>query len=466
MAMRRHRKDRQGSLFVSAEALAKGPGHPFYRRLNGLLEEHGFDAFVEGLCASYYADRVGRPSIPPGVYFRMLMIGYFEGLDSERGIDWRVSDSLSLRAFLGYELTESTPDHSSLTRIRQRLPQEVHQEVFAWVLRVLQQAGLVQGQTLSIDGSTLEANAALRSLVRRDSGEGYREYLTGLAQAAGIETPTREELARLDRKRPHKLSNADWQHPQDGEARVTKLKDGRTHLGYKVEHAVDLETNAVLAVTVHGGDAADPATLPQTLAQAQTHLGQLGTPVTVAEVVADKGYHSNETMKALAAAQVRSYVSEPRRGRRRWQHDRAAQAAVYANRRRIGGRRGRALQRKRAEYVERSFAHSLETGGMRRVHLRGREKVLKRMGIHLAAHNLGLLMRHRFGIGTPRSLQDCRAALRALLSALCQLLRTLFARHGRPWPMAALLAAPKHRGAPSYQHHAGFWSGPRSSTGC
>ena len=423
MAMRRRVTGRQAPLFVSPEALAKGPGHPFYEKLNGLLAAHGFDAFVEARCAEFYASKLGRPSIPPGVYFRMLMIGYFEGLDSERGIDWRVSDSLSLRDFLGFELTETTPDHSSLSRIRQRLPLELHQEVFTWVLQVLQSEGLLKGQTVSVDASTLEANAALRTLVRREGGQGYREYLVGLAQASGIATPTREDLARIDKQRPHKLSNADWEHPVDADARVTKMKDGRTHMGYKVEHAVDLETNAVLAVTIHGGDAADTATLTATLEQAQSNLAQLDVdPVVaagyVAEVVADKGYHSNETMKTLAAAEIRSYVSEPHRGRRRWTSDREAQAPVYANRRRIRGRRGRALQRRRAEYTERSFAHSLETGGLRRVHLRGRQKIAKRMGIHLAALNLGLLMRHRFGIGTPRGLQDLRGALSAWLWAL------------------------------------------------
>ena len=435
MAMRRRRNERQTALFVSSAALAKGPGHPFYGQLNALLKEHGFDAFVEDRCAPYYAAGAGRPSIPPGVYFRMLMVGYFEGLDSERAIDWRVADSLSLRDFLGYELTESTPDHSSLSRIRERLPAEVHQEVFTWVLQVLQTAGLLKGRTISVDGSTLEANAALRTLVRRGSGEDYKEFLTGLAQASGTASPTRDDLARIDKERPHKLSNTDWEHPQDSDARVTKLKDGRTHIGYKVEHAVGLETDVVVAVTVHGGDAADTATLSETVAQAQVNLSHLATPAVVAEVVADKGYHSNETMKDLAAADIRSYVSEPQRGRRRWR-DEAARAAVLANRRRIRRRRGRALQKKRAEYTERSFAHSLETGGLRRVHLRGLQKISKRMGIHLAAHNLARLMRQRFGIGTPRSLQGRRGGLFALYAALWRRFRGLGApaRHFRPWP--------------------------------
>jgi transposase len=435
MAMRRQEPGRQEQLFVPTAALAQGPGHPFYEKLNAVLAEQGFDAYVEGRCAVYYAPKIGRPSIPPGVYFRVLMVGYFEGLDSERGIDWRVSDSLSLRRFLGYDLSQATPDHSSLSRIRHRLPLEVHQEVFAWVLTVLAKAGLLQGQTLGVDASTLEANAALRSIVRRDSGQTYGEYLTGLAQASGIETPTRQQLAQVDRQRPHKGSNQEWRHPYDPEARIAKMKDGRTHLAHKVEHAVDLQTQAIVAVALHGADQGDTTTLEGTLLQAQVNLAAVATEVEaerqladqpVQEVVADKGYHSDATVTGLQAVGIRGYLSEPDRGRRRWRGDRVTRRAVYANRRRLRGRRGRALHRRRAEYVERSFAHTLETGGLRRVHLRGRDNILKRLLIHVGACNLGLVMRRLFGMGTPRGLWDLISAVSRALGHLCGLVAALW----------------------------------------
>lgn len=419
MAMSKRPRSRQRQLFVQTSALPESPGHPFYEKLNEILAAHGFDDFVEALCGSYYADTLGRPSIPPGVYFRMLMVGYFEGLGSERGIDWRVADSLALRQFLGYELTDRTPDHSSLSRIRQRLSVEVHQEVFNWIGKVLAKEGLLKGETLAVDATTLEANAALRSIVRRDSGEGYEDYLESLAQASGIETPTRQDLAKVDKKRPNKGSNADWKHPHDPDARITKMKNGRTHLAHKCEHVVDLETQAIVAINLCGADEGDTESLPWSLMQAHWNLEDIAldeeagkhlAEQRVAEVVTDKGYHSNDIVKALQRADIRSYLSEPDRGRRKWDKDREAQAAVYANRRRIRGARGKALQRLRAEYAERSFAHSYETGGMRRTHLRGRAHIYKRLCIHAGAFNLGLVMRKITGMGTPRGLHGLLSA--------------------------------------------------------
>ena len=272
MSMSRRPESRQPEMWVAAHTLPEAPGCPFYTQLNQLLADHGFDRFVEEQCAPHYAPTLGRPSIAPGVYFRMLLVGYFEGLGSERGIAWRVADSLSLRRFLGCDWSEATPDHSSLSRIRQRLPQEIYEAVFHWVLGVLAQEGLLKGQTLAVDATTLEANAALRSVVRRDTGQGYREYLEDLARAEGIETPTRQDVARLDRKRPRKGSNEDWQHPHDPDARITKMKDGRTHLAHKAEHAVDLDTQALVAVQVTGADEGDTASLPWTLAQSAVNL--------------------------------------------------------------------------------------------------------------------------------------------------------------------------------------------------
>ena len=251
------------------------PGHPFYEALEELLKEHQFDDFVEQRCAQFYAARMGRPSLEPGVYFRLLLVGYFEGLGSERGIAWRAADSLALREFLGLKLSESPPDHSTLSRTRRLIDVQTHAAVFDWVLQRVGEAGLLKGKTLGIDATTLEANAALRSIVRRDSGEGYDEFLRGLAQASGIETPTRQELVKLDRKRKKKGSNQEWKHPHDPDARITKMKDGRTHLAHKAEHAVDLETGAIVAVTVQGADQGDTTTMVQTLIEAAENLEQV-----------------------------------------------------------------------------------------------------------------------------------------------------------------------------------------------
>ena len=318
MSMSKREESQQEEMWVPTRTLCEGPGHPFYTRLSRLLSEGGFDGYVEALCAPYYAETLGRPSIAPGVYFRMLMIGYYEGLGSERGIAWRVADSLALRRFLGYPLSESPPDHSSLSRIRQRLPVEVHQAVFNWVLKVLAGHDLLKGKTVAVDATTLEANAAMRSIVRRDTGKAYDEYLEGLARAEGIQTPTKQDLARLDKKRANKASNKDWEHPHDADARVTKMKDGRTHLAHKAEHTVDLDTQALVAIKVCGADKGDTTSLSGSLDQADRNLqavGDVDDKTALREVVADKGYHSNHTMKTLKTAKIRSYVSEPDRGR-------------------------------------------------------------------------------------------------------------------------------------------------------
>ena len=433
MAMRRRAEAVPPDFWIATKDIARSPGHPFYRAVNLLFADRGFDRFVEDRCAKFYAEKRGRPSVPPGVYFRMLLVGYFEGIDSERGIAWRCADSLALREFLGYGLTRPTPDHSTLSVIRNRIDVETHREVFEWVLKALTGEGLVKGKTLGVDATTLEANAALRSIVRRDTGEEYQEFLAGLARASGIETPTREDLAKLDRKRKGKASNKDWVNPHDPDAKITKMKDGATHLAHKAEHAVDLDTGAVVAVTVQPADAGDTTTLYQTLIEATETLKEVKSDPEVGkqvseefarEVVADKGYHSNDVLRDLAEMEVRSYVSEPQRGRRRWEGKSEERDAVYGNRRRVRGERGKALMRKRGELVERPFAHCYETGAMRRTHLRGHEKILKRLLIHVAGFNLGLMLRALFGFGAPRSLQDLPAALlRALLDALSALRR-------------------------------------------
>ena len=422
MSMGQREDERQGDLWLPTTSLARSPGHPFYEQVNRLLRDAGFDEKVEELCRPFYAEATGRPSIPPGVYFRMLLIGYFEGLDSEREIAWRCADSLALRQFLGYALDESTPDHSSLCRIRKRLSVEVHESVFTLVLEILSDRGLLRGKTIGIDATTLEANAALRSIVRRDDGTGYEDYLKKLAKESGIETPTRSDLAKLDRKRPKKGSNEDWEHPGDPDAQITKMKDGRTHLAHKAEHAVDMDSGAVLAVTLHGGAAADTRTIFETMERASEQALELGRDMPP-EWVADKGYHCNETMKMAAALGLRSYISEPDRGKRNWKNKEDARRGTYANRRRIRGERGRGLMRKRGELVERSFAHCLETGGMRRTWLRGRANILKRYLVHVAAFNLGIVMRQILGAGTPKGVSALKGLLQGLWDFLNWLLK-------------------------------------------
>ena len=407
------KKRRQETLWVATSDLPTSPGHPFYERLNLILESHGFDRFVEGRCRRFYAAGVGRPGLVPGRYFRLMLLGYFEGLSSERGMAWRASDSLAIRSFLGLALDEGAPDHSTISRTRRLMDVETHEQVFTWVLERLASEGLLLGKTVGIDATTLEANAAMRSIVRRDTGEDYQEFLVGLAKASGIKTPSREALARLDRRRKKKASNADWMSPSDPDAKITKMKDGRTHLAHKTEHVVDMETSAIIAVTVQGADEGDTSTISKTLAEAQEQLdavmekipeGQV-PPDGLFEVVADKGYHSNATLTELEDAGLRSYVSEPDRGPRKWKDDIEAQRVVYSNRRRIRGERGKRLHRLRGELLERPFAHLYETGGMRRTYLRGHNNILKRLLIHTAGFNLGLLLRTLFGVGTPRGLQ-------------------------------------------------------------
>lgn len=440
----------QESLFVTHQQL-RSQSHPFYRAVNRVLGEHGFDRYVEKLCAKFYAKKMGRPGLAPGVYFRSLLLGFFEGIDSERGIAWRAADSLSLRDFLGIPTTKLTPDHSTISRTRRLIDLETHQSVFTWVLSILDEAGLIKGKTLGVDATTLEANAAMRSIVRREDGRTYQTFLEDLARASGIETPTREDLARIDRKRKKKGSNDDWFNPNDPDAKITKMKDGRTHLAHKEEHAVDMDTGVVVAVTIVPATAGDTATIEGTLDAAVQNLDDASTLAgdgsqregNPEEAVADKGYHSKMVLLSLAQEGWRTYIAEPQRGRQKWADQAAEQAAVYANRRRKNGRRGRALMRLRGELLERPFAHAFETGGMRRTHLRHHDNIAKRLLVHAAGVNLALLMRTRFGVGKPRCLQGRAAAFAAAMIAilrwLCVLVRLILDSSGPAWRSKSLI---------------------------
>src|SRR5271156_4113836 len=427
MGTRKHR-ERQEQLWVTHRELATAPGHPFYKRLSEVLDGEKFDEFCEGECAKFYADSNGRPSLTPGTYFRLLLVGYFEGIDSERGIAWRVADSLGLRQFLGFGLDEKTPDHSTISRTRRLMDVDTHRKVFFWALGLLADRGLVKGKTVAIDATTLEANAAMRSIVRRANGASYDDFLKGLAKESGIQTPTREDLARLDRKRKKKGANKDWVNPHDRDARITKMKDGRTHLAHKAEHAVDLETGAVLAVTLQPADQGDTTTIVETLAGAGENVADLiareaaeaeaGVNLEgIVEVVGDKGYHSGAALVRMKESGVRTYIPEKKQaGKRHWIGKKEQHDAIYANRQRLERPKGKRLLRKRGELIERTFAHCYETGGMRRTHLRKHNNILKRLLVHVAGMNLGLLLRNKYGIGTPRGLQGLSQTLAFLVA--------------------------------------------------
>ena len=416
MAMGRE-GDRQDDLIVTWAEMPRSPGHVFYDRLQDVLIAGGFDLFVETVCRPYYAPKMGAPSVPPGRYFRMHMVGYFEGICSERGIAWRCSDSMSLRDFLRLENREKVPDHSWLSKTRGRLSHDIHETVFGWVLKLVAEQGLVNGKRIGIDASTMEANAALRTIVRRDDGRTYREMLKQMARESGIETPSADDLVRIDRTRKgKKLSNEEWISRTDPEAKIAKLKDGRTHLAYKPEHAVDLDTGVIVAAVLYPADNGDTRTIESTLATTQNNLAQINaapTPDKPSELVADKGYHSRAVLKDLNGGAWKTRIAEPKQpGFSRWHGDDKARAAVYANRTRLGSGLGKQAMRRRAEIVERSFAHNLDRGGMRRTWLRGCDNVHKRYLVHVAGHNLGILMRLLIGAGTPRE-----AAARALAYA-------------------------------------------------
>lgn len=438
------RKPRQESLFIATDQLAASAGHPFYQKLNQLLDEARFDRWIEERCAPYYeqTEPRGQPSLPPGVYFRMLLVGYFEGLDSQRGIAWRCSDSLSLRAFLGIPLGAGTPDHSTLTNTRKRLPAEVFEAVFQFVLGIANAKKLIAGKTVGVDSTTLEANAAMKSIVRKDTGEDWKEYVIRLMREAGAigaeEQPSDDAVRRFDKKRKDKtVSNADWTSATDGDAAIARMKDGTTHLAYKAEHVVDLDSDLVLAAEIRPATAADTATLADSLVAAQINLQAAGSDAVIEEAAGDKGYHAAATIEMCDFLEVRTYIPEPQLAKPATWPDQPAEQrrAALNNRRRMERSKGKALQRRRSEVVERTFAHLCETGGSRRSHLRGLVNVTKRYLIAAAAHNLGRILRRLMGIGKPRTLQGGGgvAALLLGLAARFRMARKAVVDRFRRW---------------------------------
>ena len=462
MAMGTKRDGAQQEKLFYATEQADAPGHPFYEKVNRVLDKAKFDVFCESECAKFYHSKLGRPSLAPGVYFRTLLIGFFEGIGSERGIAWRVADSLSLRRFLKYGLDEATPDHVTISRTRRLIDEQTHQAVFTFVLGEVAKRGLLKGKTIGIDATSLEANAAMKSIVRRDTGESYMEYLRRLAKEAGIEGSD-EELRRADRKRKKKASNEEWTNPHDPDAEVTKMKDGTTHFAYKAEQAVDLDTGAIVAITTHGGATGDTTSIETTLPEAGMAIAnQLDTPTGngqykvhvqgLQEVVTDKGYHSDGSLQEMAEAGVRSYVPAPKQ-ERNWDGKPDEKAAFQANQRRVTGERGKQLLKRRGEYLERPFAHQYETGGLRRVHVRGLENVAKRVLLQAAACNLALILRSITKAGTPRGWAERNLtllqAILALLSALEGHRTTLLRSQAENAPIAR---CHRHRSSAGHRH--------------
>lgn len=440
MALGRRGVQRQGELWVAAGDVLRAPRHVFYEKLNELLKSSRFDALVEELCEEYYSKN-GRPSIPPGVFFRMLLIGYFEDISSQRGIAWRCEDSRSLQEFLGYAPSEETPDHSSLSRIKGRLPLEVFEQVFSWVLGLVREHKLLGGKTVGVDSTTLEADAAMKSIVRQDTGEDWEEYLRRLAKEDGVEIKNKADLIRYDQQRNKKggkkTSNEDWESPTDPDARIARMKDGTTHLAYKAEHVVDLDTEVILAAEIYHANEGDAATIVRSLEAAQQNLAVVDVNEEINKVVADKGYHKAQTLveiQDLSESGLKTYIPEPQAKYERVWTDKpeSYQRAVYNNRARCSRDHGKSLQRRRSEVVERSFAHLCETGGSRRSWLTGIDNVRKRYTLAAAAHNLALILRQLIGSGKPRGFA-APAGLVCAFEVLLRSLQTLWNLAGRPF---------------------------------
>lgn len=456
MALRRRVKEHQQRFWIPVDQINHGPANVFYDRLNKLLDDANFDDFVEELAEPYY-EKIGRPGVTPGVYFRMLFVGYFEDIGSQRGIAWRCQDSRSIENFLRLGPNERVPDHSSLTRIRDRYPICVVEEVFAFVLKIAVEQQLITGTQVGVDATFLEANAAMKTIVRKDSGEDWKEYIKGLMREEGViaedDDPSDEELRRFDRGRKNKtVSNKEWESAADEDARIMKMKDGRTRMAYKAEHTVDLETEVVLAASVQHATEPDSRTLKGAVDSAQENLVSAGSDIQITEVAADKGYHSNAQITECTNAGYRTYIPEPSSAHNRRWTDKPAEvkSAVLNNRRRTRRSKSKQMQRERSERVERSFAHVCDSGGSRRSWLRGLEKANKRYLLSVAAHNLGLVLRRMLGSGKPRefaslfsSLWGVLAFLRRCFRPSSQLSDSLRQNQAKPAPIRRFTNTPQ-----------------------
>jgi len=403
------KKAAQPEFWIAADQVVPCAHTGFYTKLDDTLESFGFAAKVRTLCQpAYDKSGVGRPGIDPVVYLKMIMVGFFEDLPSERAIAARCADSLSIRTFLKYELHEKTPEHSSFTVIRQRLGLDVYQQIFTLTLQALREHGLLRGRNLGIDSSVIEANASLRALVHRNTEEQYWDYVKRLAAEQGIDPEDTAAVRRFDRHRPGKGSNKEWQNPHDPDAKIGRTKDGATDMIYKPEAVVDLDTGAVVQADVHPGDQADHKEVATRVLEAQQTINQaceqpLDT-LTATSITSDKGYYAVDQLQALQQEGIRTVISDPIDTRRVDKLEPQQQRAVRAARRSVKSKSGKELLRRRGMHIERSFAHILDCGGMRRTTLRGWENLNKRFKLAAAFYNLSQLMRKLFGFGTPKQL--------------------------------------------------------------
>ena len=460
-------KATQPEFWVATHQLPKSAKATFYSKLDETLESFGFAEKVRQICApAYKQTNLGRPGIDPVVYLKMIMVGFFEDLPSERAIAARCADSIAIRRFLNYELDENTPDHSSLTIIRQRLGLEIYQKVFTLCLRALQEHGLLRGKHLGIDSSVMEANASLRALVNRNTAEQYWDYVKRLAAEQGIDPEDAAAVRKFDRQRPGKGSNQDWENPHDPDAKIGPRKHGGTDMIYKPETVVDLNTGAVVQAEVQPGDHTDHQGLATTILEAQQRInearGEAADALTVETVTADKGYYAVEQLQALQHEEIKTVIADPVSNRRLDKLQPEQRQAVQAALRSTRSKYGKALLRRRGMHIERSFAHILDCGGMRRATLRGWENLNKRFKLATAFYNLSQLMRKLFGFGTPKQLA---ALARALFWVLARLLSLVAAM---TWGAAAQPRPRKLSGSPFHLRPA-MPAMPEicgSSTGC
>lgn len=416
-------KEAQQEFWIAAQEIRKSPKSTFYSRLQETLNELGFEAEVRSICAPFYdASGKGRPGIDPAVYVKMIMIGFFEDLPSERAIASRCADSIAIRSFLKYELDESTPDHSSFTIIRQRLGQEAYQQIFEFTLGALQKHGLLRGQNVGLDSSVIEANASLRALIHRNTKEAYWEYVKKLAAEAGIDPEDDAAVRKFDRKRPGKGSNQEWMNPHDPDAKIGPRKDGGTDMIYKPEIVVDLDTGVIVHAEVNPGDHADHQDVSAKIFQAQETINAArqapADDLTLETATADKGYYAVPELQALQAESIKTVIADPIDNRRVDKLEPEEQAAVRSAQRAVKSKRGKKLLARRGMHIERGFAHILDCGGMRRTTLRGRQNLSKRFKLASAVYNLSQLMRKLFGIGTPKQQEAFGLALLSLFFLL------------------------------------------------
>jgi transposase len=418
-------------LFIAFSELVRPATTPFYTKLDQTLKSFDFGGQARSLCApAYSSNGRGRPGIDPVVYFKMLMVGFFEDIGSERGIAERCSDSISIRAFLGYALTETTPDHSTLSIIRERLGQDVYDQVFILILSALDKHGLLKGKNVGIDASVIEANAALKSLINRNTEEAYWEYVRRLASENGIDPKNADAVRQFDRKRPKKMSNEEWVNPHDPDAKIGPTKAGATDMIYKPEHTVDLDTGAILQAEVRLGNETDQKDLSLHVLQAQEHINQAqglaADSLTIESTTADKGYHAVAEMKQLQAEGIRTVISDPVKNRKLENLNKEDARVVRKAKRSACSKSGKELLQRRGMHLERSFAHILDAGGARRTTLRGLENLNKRFKVSAAIYNLSQLMRKLFGVGTPKQLAAMGKALflvwRTILVVGCEFL--------------------------------------------